>query len=117
VTLILIENWMNAAPSPTNNKKLAKTLGLIGRSIDEHLGGQDVAEWHEHLSEFCVAEFLRQMVDERKKNYSVFGYNCVCGDLQISCEFTHLFLQISTTVIITKKRNNLYQICSVHGSH
>lgn len=48
------------------NKKnaLTEALALIGSSVDEDLGADDVTEGHEHLHELCISEFLRQMVDE-----------------------------------------------------
>ena len=43
---------------------LTEALALIGSSVDEDLGADDVTEGHEHLHELCISEFLRQMVDE-----------------------------------------------------
>lgn len=43
---------------------LTEALALIGSSVDEDLGADDVSEGHEHLHELCISEFLRQMVDE-----------------------------------------------------
>ena len=44
--------------------QLTEALALVGGSIDEHLGGDDVSERQEHLHQLSVAELLRQVVDE-----------------------------------------------------
>ena len=46
-------------------RSLTKTLALIGRSVDEDLGGDDVPEGQEHLHELGVAKLLGQVVDEQ----------------------------------------------------
>jgi len=37
---------------------------LVGGSVDEDFGTDDVAKRQKHLHEFRVAKFLRKMVDE-----------------------------------------------------
>lgn len=43
---------------------LTKTLALVGGTIHEHLGGDDVAKGQEHLHQLIVSKLLREMVDE-----------------------------------------------------
>ena len=44
---------------------LTEAFALVCCPIDVHLRADDVAEWHEHLSEFRITKFLRQVVDEQ----------------------------------------------------
>ena len=43
---------------------LTEALALVGGSVDEHLGGDDVSERQEHLHQLGVPKLLRQVVDE-----------------------------------------------------
>lgn len=43
---------------------LTKTLALVGGTVHEHLGGDDIAEGKEHLHQLIVSKLLREMVDE-----------------------------------------------------
>ena len=43
---------------------LTEALALVGGSVDEHLGGDDVSERQKHLHQLGVAKLLRQVVDE-----------------------------------------------------
>jgi len=44
---------------------LTETLALIGRSVHEDFGGDDVAERQEHLHELRVPELLGQVVNKQ----------------------------------------------------
>lgn len=44
---------------------LTETLALIGRSVHEYLGGDNIAEGQEHLHQFVIAKLLGQVVDEQ----------------------------------------------------
>lgn len=44
---------------------LTEAFTLVGRPVDEDLGGDDVAKREEHLHEFAVTELLGQVVDEQ----------------------------------------------------
>lgn len=37
---------------------LTKTLAKVGLLIYEHLGRNDVAEWHEHLEQILISKLL-----------------------------------------------------------
>lgn len=44
---------------------LTEAFTLVGRPVDEDLGGDDVAKRDEHLHELAVTELLGQVVDEQ----------------------------------------------------
>ena len=44
---------------------LTEAFALVGGTIDENLGGYDVAKGDEHLHELTVTKLLRQVVDEQ----------------------------------------------------
>jgi len=44
--------------------QLTEALALIGCTVNVDFGADDVSERQEHLRQFGVAEFLRQMIDE-----------------------------------------------------
>lgn len=43
---------------------LTKTLALVGGTIHEYLGGNNIAKGQEHLHQLIVSKLLREMVDE-----------------------------------------------------
>lgn len=43
---------------------LTKTLALVGGTIHEYLGGNDIAKGQKHLHQLVVSKLLREMVDE-----------------------------------------------------
>jgi len=56
-----------------------EAFALIGRSVDEDLGADDVAEGQEHLHQFRVPELLGQVVDEEIAPFGT-GDRASCND-------------------------------------
>lgn len=68
-----------AFPTATSQKlikicrKLTEALALVGDTINEDLGADDLAKGHEHLGEFSIAKLLRQVVDEEITTFWSLG--------------------------------------------
>lgn len=59
---------------------LTKTLALVGGTIHEHLGGDDIAKGQEHLHQLVVSKLLGEMVDEEIAAFRTCRYGMMGKD-------------------------------------
>lgn len=53
---------------------LTEALALVGSPVHKHLGGDDVAEWQEHLCQLRVSKLLGEVVDKQVTAFGTCGW-------------------------------------------